>query len=176
MVLLRDKLFIDGDVQGTLLRRAALYSVACALYFGVILVFTESMSDPDQSIGESIKRCLDEAIYWFPGLATLAPLVAYDILRVTNRFTGPIFRLRREMRRLSDGEKSQVIVFRDDDYWNDMAELFNQIREELTELREAKKQAAAASTAGDVPVQPRLFTNDGGDQEISDDLLTTSKA
>ncbi len=47
-VLLRQQLLIDEHVQGSLLRRTALYSGACAVYFIVILVFTESMSNPDE--------------------------------------------------------------------------------------------------------------------------------
>lgn len=175
MVLLRHKLFIDRDVQGMLLRRTALYGIACALYFTVILLLTESMSDPDESIVSALLRCLDEAIYWVPGLAILAPVVAYDILVFSNRFTGPAFRLQREMQRLVKGESERPLSFRDDDYWVEMADTFNEIRDELMELRQAKKDAAAAARAESEPaLQPRLFSKDDDESDVPDQFATSN--
>lgn len=139
-VLLRQQLLIDEHVQGSLLRRTALYSCACAVYLIVILVFTESMSHPEEPLLASLIRCLDEAIYWAPGLMLLAPVIAYDMLRVTNRFAGPFFRLKREMRRLIDGESKVPLSFRDGDYWFDAADIFNQIRDEMLSLREENQR------------------------------------
>ena len=145
---LRQQLLIDSNVQGSILFRTGLYSAACAVYFIVILVFTESMSSPDRDFADSIWHCLDEAIYWAPGLVLLTPLVAYDMLKLTNRFAGPIFRLRREMQRLASGQSDRPLNFRDGDYWTEMADQFNTIRGELIELREFKKNATLASQSG----------------------------
>jgi hypothetical protein len=90
-VLLRQQLLIDQHVQGTLLWRTALYSSACGIYFIVILIFAEWMSNPGESFVESVVACLDESIYWAPGLMLLVPVIAYDLLRLTNRFAGPFF-------------------------------------------------------------------------------------
>jgi hypothetical protein len=164
MVLLRHNLLVDRDVQGVILRRTALYATAGALYFSVILVCSESLSEPKQSVGDAIMRCLDETIYWLPGFAILAPVIAYDIIRITNRFTGPVFRLRRELTRLAEGQEVQPMVFREDDYWREMSEIFNRIRDEMIELRNAKQNQAAESPS-EAP-QPRLFDKDEADVEI----------
>ena len=176
-VPLRQQLLIDKSVQGTLLRRTALYSCACAVYFIVILIFTESMSDPDQPFSEAVFRCFDEAIFWAPGLMLLTPVVAYDLLRVTNRFAGPVFRLRREMQRLVDHESIDPLNFRDGDYWLEMADIFNQIRDELLELREAQAIVARESSGSQhIVSQPQLFTKESDDQESSEDFLVSSTA
>lgn len=174
-LLLRQQLLIDQHVQGSLLRRTALYSCGCAVYFAVILVFTEVMSDPHEAVSSAIIRCFDEAIYWAPGLMLLTPVVAYDLLRVTNRFAGPMFRLRREMRRLIDGESKYPLNFREDDYWGEMAVIFNQIRDELHELRRENERMSRESIAVDEVVSQRqLFDHDDDGEASGDELFMNS--
>ena len=122
-------------MQGSLLRRIGFYSLACGLYFLMTLVITESLTNPRESIAETTRRCLDEAVFWAPGMVLLAPIIVYDLLRVTNRLAGPVFRLRRELGRLADGLPSEPVVLREDDYWSDVAESFNQLRREVLRLR-----------------------------------------
>ncbi len=173
--LLRQQLLIDRHVQGSLLRRTALYSCACAVYFIVILVFSETMCNPNEPFADAVIRCLDEAIFWAPGLMLLTPVVAYDLLKVTNRFAGPVFRLRREMQRLIDGESVQPLSFREGDYWIEMAEVFNQLRDELLELREADAlRSREERTAPSIVNQHQLFTEDDEGQTSTDDLLVNS--
>jgi hypothetical protein len=144
---LRQQLLIDSNVQGPVLCRTALYSAACAVYFIVILIFTESMASPGRNFGEAIVHCFDEAVYWAPGLLLLLPLVAYDMLKLTNRFAGPIFSLRREMQRLAIGQSERRLSFRDGDYWTEMADEFNVLRDELILLREFKQNAKSIGNA-----------------------------
>lgn len=175
--LLRQQLLIDEHVQGSLLRRTAFYSGACAIYFIVILVFTEAMADPDEPFTEGLFRCLDEAIYWAPGLMLLAPVIAYDMLKLTNRFAGPLFRLRREMTRLIDHESTEPLSFRDGDYWIEVADLFNEIRDELMTLRdEHEKLRQEKSHRGKAPIAPqqKLFTEDADEREPTDEFLSGS--
>ena len=178
-VFLRQQLLIDGHVQGSLLKRTALYSLACAIYFVVILVFTESMSRQDGNLGDAMLRCLDEAIYWAPGLFLLAPLIAYDMLKLTNRFAGPIFGLRREMQRLIAGESERPLNFRDGDHWSDLAVGFNQIREELMTLREENlrlnREGAPINATPDAAVAPvaKLFGDLESDESDELDLLAS---
>ena len=171
-VFARKQLLIDENVQGSLLKRAAFYSVACVVYFMVILVFTESMSRQDASFAEALMGCLGEAIYWAPGLLLMTPLVAYDMLKQTNRFAGPVFRLRREMRRLIAGESDLPLSFRNDDYWTEMADDFNAIREELLELRKIKAEYQSADRSSG-----RALFDDSDDDsagETADDDLLNS--
>ena len=173
MLLLRHKLFVDREIQGELLRRIGLYFIACGLYFTVILVLTESLADPNQTVAEVIARCLDEAIYWIPGLAILGPVIAYDVLSSSNRYVGPMFRLRREMRRLVEGEDVPIVTFREDDHWKDLTDSFNQIREELMQLRQAKLDAQVADSA--IVPQTKLFdAEDEAPLILSDDTSVSA--
>ena len=162
----RHQLMVDERVQGALLWRAGFYGIACALYFIVILIFAEVMSRQDVTFGEAILACAGEAIYWLPGLLLMVPLIAYDMLRQSNRFAGPIFRLRREMQRLIAGESENPLLFREEDYWAEMVEEFNQIRSELLELRKAKLDEKNANAAS-----PRKLFDDSEDDSLLQALV-----
>ncbi|MCC9643426.1 hypothetical protein LOC71_14165 [Rhodopirellula sp. JC740] len=142
---LRQQLLIDRDVQVALIMRAVLYGTACVTYFVVIQFFTQSMIHPGVATSDLFLSLTDEAIYWVPGLLVLGPLMIYDVLRVSNRFAGPIFSMRREMQNLIDGKEGRNIKFRNDDHWSSLAMQFNVIREELLELR--AKQAASSEAS-----------------------------
>jgi hypothetical protein len=55
----------------------------------------------------------------------LLPLVIWDYVRLTNRFAGPVLRLRRCMRKATAGENVQPITFRQNDFWAEFAQEFN---------------------------------------------------
>ena len=165
-VPLRQKLLIDWSVQGCLLGRTALYSAACCLYFSVILIFNEWASEPGSTFVDAIFSCLDESIYWAPGLVLLIPMVVYDLLKLTNRFAGPFFRLQREMGRLVNHESESPLGFRDGDYWVDVTDDFNAIREELMQLREFRAQHGQEPRESEIR-QSQLFTVD--DETASED-------
>ena len=131
----RRQLLIDDRVQWPILQRTAFYTTACAVYFMVVLFYVESNRIGHESFSRTFFACLDVIACWAPGLMLLVPIISYDILLFTNRFAGPMFRLRREMQRLIDGESDQPIAIRSDDHWPEMADLFNQIQAELIELR-----------------------------------------
>lgn len=135
-IFARRQLLNDQKVQGSLLKKAAFYGIACLLYFLVNLIFTKALSHREIGFAHAIGDCLTESIYWIPGLLLMVPLVAYDMLKQSNRFAGPVYRMRQEMRLLAENKSEQPLTFRDDDYWAEMADEFNVIREELLELRQ----------------------------------------
>ncbi|KLU01999.1 hypothetical protein RISK_005954 [Rhodopirellula islandica] len=147
---LRQQLLIDSDVQVALILRAVLYGTACVTYFVVIQFFTQSMIHPGVATADLFLSLTDEAIYWVPGLLVLGPLMIYDVLKVSNRFAGPIFSMRREMQNLIDGKEGRNISFRNDDHWSAMAMQFNTIREEVLELRAKLGEEAGAAEDEDI--------------------------
>ena len=149
----RRQILIDSGVQGTLVRRTGLYAAATAIYLLVIFILSDALSHPKEPVSESLLRCLDEAVFWAPGLMLLAPLFAYDLIHISNRFVGPMFRLRRELRKLSNGETVGPMFSRQGDFWSDASDSFNRLREELLELRQltADKREPADRAETDEP-------------------------
>lgn len=153
----RRRLLVDQPVQGVLLRRFAFYGAASLLYCGATLFLADKLRHPQESMSESLLRSMDEIAFWVPAFLLLAPIFAYDLLRLSNRFVGPIFRLRRELRRLSNGESVSKMQFREGDYWQDTADSFNRIREELETLRARAPRADASVPAAASAPEKRLF-------------------
>ena len=67
----------------------------------------------------------------------LLPVALIDMARMSNRFAGPILRLRRAVRDLADGREVEPIKFRDHDYWGDFAEDFNRVVARMNESSKA---------------------------------------
>lgn len=132
---IRNRFFVDFDVQAAILVRAAIYSTAGTLYFVITLVCTQWLHEPDRGFFESLLKSFEDIAFWLPGFFLLVPLVAHDLLKMTNQFAGPIARLRREMKLLAEDKSDRPLSFREDDYWTDLTGTYNQIRGELLQLR-----------------------------------------
>lgn len=88
--------------------------------------------------------------YYEPALvasALLLPLVIMDVLRFTNRMIGPLLRVRRSMRALARGEYVEPIEFRGADYWKEIADEFNAVRQRVLACGAAPTAAPAETTA-----------------------------
>jgi hypothetical protein len=59
----------------------------------------------------------------------LAPIFVLDLCKLSNRFVGPVLRLRRGMRDLAEGRTVSPIHFRKGDFWQDLGTDFNQVVE-----------------------------------------------
>ncbi len=132
---LRKQLLIDHRVQLPILQRMGFYLLACVTYFMVVLFWAESAEFGHESYTRTLVLCFDVVACWAPGIMLLAPIIAYDILVFTNKFAGPMYRLRREMQGLIDGDSVKPIQLGNDDCWPEMADLFNEIQTELISLR-----------------------------------------
>lgn len=143
----RQQLLIDNDVQVSLILRGLLYGAVCMTYFTVIQFFAQSLKSPGMPFSDCLMRLADEAIYWVPGFLILGPLMVHDMLRISNRFAGPIFALRRQMQALIDGKESRELNFRDEDHWACLAAQFNTLRADVHRLREENEQLKSAQEA-----------------------------
>ena len=125
----RNRLFVDIDVQVALMWRVALYwgtfAVAVLLMQFCWVAFT---ARPTSSV-DLLQRALGACGPAIIASVLLIPLVLVDCLRVSNRFVGPVFRLRRAVRELSQGISTEPIVLRRDDFWHDLTEDFNRLVE-----------------------------------------------
>ena len=125
---LRKHLFVDPKVQGALVGRVLLYWFVCLIGITLMLLCWQILTGPARPFHTHFNYV------WFqfgPALAAslvLLPLVAIDVVRLSNRFVGPLLRLRRSMRQLARGEYVEPIEFRDTDFWREFADEFNAVR------------------------------------------------
>jgi len=153
----RTQLLVNGRLQWAIVQRTAFYTFACALYFMVVLFYSESSRFGHDSFSKTLIQFLDVVLCWAPGVMLIAPIIVYDVLLFTNRIAGPMHRIRNEMKQLIDGQSDQPIVLREDD-WTEMADLFNQIQAEVIQLRasaEEKPETELGSSEADQPDTPQ---------------------
>lgn len=125
--LQRKQNYVDSHVQGALLRRICLHWVVFFVVAAVAIIFLQAlMGDPAQTIAQRIRFETKEFMFMGMVMVSLFPAFMLDTIRFSNRFVGPIGRLRRYLRELQKGN-TEHCSFRGNDFWSDMATEFNYV-------------------------------------------------
>jgi hypothetical protein len=144
----RKQLFVDPKVQGTLLARAVIYWLSCIATITLMILAWRIVTGPARVFYTHFD---DMWFHFGPALVAallLLPLALVDIVRVSNRFAGPLYRVRGAMRRLTQGLPVEPIHFRDNDFWQELATEFNALAERVSKL----EREAAGRAEDDEPV------------------------
>jgi hypothetical protein len=134
----RRQLFVDRAVQGGLILRCLLYWITCLATTFVMLFFWSLLTGPARLSWMTVDQLWFQYGPAFVASALLLPLVVWDLLKMSNRFAGPVLRLRRELKKLARGEHANPVFFRRQDCWRDLADDFNRVLMRVKEL-EAKE-------------------------------------
>jgi hypothetical protein len=121
-------------VQGALALRVAIYWVHCLVTVSFMLTIWVIFTGRPQSSTDLLLQVWGRGGPALLASLLLLPLVLFDCLRVSNRFVGPLLRLRRAMREAADGRPVSAINFREDDYWQELADDFNRLCEQLEKV------------------------------------------
>jgi len=138
----RRRQLIDRPVQGMLLLRACYYwGLTLGTQITVMILLTLSASPPGESYVAGARFRLYLRLMFVASVIIL-PVILLDLVRLSHRWAGPIYRLRTALNALSRGETVSPIRFRDGDCWQELAGDFNVIAAELSRLRAASPDAA----------------------------------
>ena len=143
----RGRMLVDFEVQTSLLRKIAAHW-ALLLVANTIGLFcwTALMSAPVESWSDLV---MDFVRSYVPVLIislALLPVFLLDAAKLSNRFAGPMIRIRRALTAVLAGDKVEPVKFRENDFWRSLAEDFNRA---LT-LRD---RSQAVEGQGDTPAQ-----------------------
>lgn len=119
---MRQQVWIDRHVQGVLVGRVLLYWSGILIYFGLSIGCFHWWQNPEWTLSEHLGAMLEQILPCLPTLLLLLPLVIFDIVRLSNRFAGPVYRLRKHLTDLSQDAQVSPLHFRDEDYWQQLAE------------------------------------------------------
>jgi nitrogen fixation/metabolism regulation signal transduction histidine kinase len=86
---------------------------------------------PDQSLQSLTQGAWHRHAQTITLMLLICPFFIYRSIKLSHRFAGPIWRLRREMRRLNEGNTIEPLHFRKNDFWKDLAEDFNGMLQRL---------------------------------------------
>ncbi len=134
-MVLRQKVWIDSSVQGVLIGRIFLYWVSALLYVSLGTACFQYYQYPDWSLTKHTEVLFTQFWPWLPSAILCLPLIIFDIVRLSNLFVGPIYRLRQHLAELNDNPNCRALKFRDDDYWQDLAEPIHCLQAEILTLR-----------------------------------------
>ncbi|MCA9132853.1 MAG: hypothetical protein KDA45_06850 [Planctomycetales bacterium] len=149
---LRQQFWIDSNVQGVLVGRIVLYWVAALTYFGLGSLCFQFYQYPEWDLKQHAGQLFAQIWPWLPSLVLFLPLVVFDIVRLSNLFVGPIFRLRTHLGELSDNPHCRPLSFREADYWQDLVPPVQSLQQEILELR----AEVARLRGGPLPKSPTV--------------------
>lgn len=149
----RQLLMVDPKVQGALLTRVVYYWMIGVAVIGLLIGFQVMIESQTAPLSAAFGRVLAQ---YGPALIAsliLLPVILFDCLRVTNKFAGPLLRLRREIRNLAEAAPTSPLKFRKNDLYDELADDFNRLADRVRSL-EAATQTKAKPIAGTVAAGP----------------------
>jgi len=129
----RKKEFIDPEVQGALTRRLIVHWMLFLVAAVVLAVGLKWLDDPFVSFSTLTSSAWSTFGPLLAVLVCLAPIFIYDAIKLSNRFTGPVYRLRQATKQIAAGDMPERVEFRGADFWKDLATDFNQIIRRISE-------------------------------------------
>lgn len=150
----RRNFWVDGQIQGALAIRVIAHWLIFASIAAVLTFTMQFLGDPLQDFSTHWKNVWANQGLFALVIAILMPLFIYDTVRLSNRFAGPIVRIRRTMRDISEGKRAEKLSFRDNDFWSGLAADFNRLIDEGYLQTDGKRVAASSSTPAEESHEP----------------------
>jgi hypothetical protein len=139
----RKKKFIDSRVQGALARRIILHWLVFLSVALLVSFILQVLTDPFRPLTAHLGN-----VWWTHGpfllvTAFLLPVFVVDTIKVSHRFAGPIFALRRAIREIAQGKPPRKLKFRRKDFWQNLADDYNAMLLHLDLLEDDGELTAA---------------------------------
>ncbi len=144
MIAKRTQILVDPKVQWAIARRIVLHW--CCFVIGLVTVnvmlrmmFTIS----DESLAESLRRALVAQMSLVVVMLTMLPMFLLDTMKLSNRFAGPMYRIRTALVKIPGGGPMAPLKFRTGDFWQEVAEDFNLVVRQHEALRRRNAELEA---------------------------------
>ncbi len=128
----RARQYVDRNVQGGLISRVAIHWGMFFFTTAFAYIVVQAIASPNgQTFLQRLQNSLTEFSLLGLLMLTMLPAFMLDVVRFSNRFAGPMVRLRRFLNQLGEQGESPALKFRDDDFWVEVAKDFNLCRERI---------------------------------------------
>jgi hypothetical protein len=137
----RTKHYIDSSVQGALARRIIVHWLVFLAVGCLVAFILQVLSNPFRPLSAHARD-----MWWTHGpfllvLAFLLPVFVMDTVKLSHRFAGPVYALRRALREMAEGGKPRRLKFRKRDFWHDLANDYNAALTKLDLVQDDSKPA-----------------------------------
>lgn len=140
MKIRRRQIINDETVQGELIFRAVIYWFGGLALVEAMIFGWNLYTAPGQPWADVLGNVISASTPVIFAAAILLPLILLDVLRVSNRFVGPIQQIRHTLRLLSAGDTSRRVYLRRHDFWHELAHYTNVIAHQLEGEEEPEEE------------------------------------
>lgn len=135
---IRDQFWIDNRVQGALVIRVFIYAGCVAMYAVFSNLVFMTYDHPQATLLENLISLFAQNWMWMPGIVLLLPLIAFDVVKLSHQFAGPVYHLRKHLNSFFEDEEKvcRPLYFRTGDYWHDLAAAINEYQKYVQSLQE----------------------------------------
>jgi len=135
----RQKKYVDACVQGALARRIITHWLVFLAVGSLVAFVLQVLSNPFRPLAEHAQD-----MWWSHGpfllvMVFLLPVFVVDTIKLSHRFAGPVYALRKALREIALGEKPRRLKFRKLDFWHGLADDYNAVLVKFDLLEEDKK-------------------------------------
>jgi hypothetical protein len=142
----RKKHFIDTCVQGALARRIIVHWLVFLAVGSLVAFILQVLSNPFRPLSNHVHDMWYTHGPFLLVLLFLLPVFVVDTIKLSHRFAGPIYALRKAIREVASGQKARRLKFRKRDFWHDVANDYNSMLERLNVLeRDSKSEKSEKS-------------------------------
>lgn len=138
----RRRSFVDSEVQGALLRHALFYWLCASLTFAFVVFVYRVL--PAWFAGSESGGLWYHFQPFAIASAVLLPIAIHGANRLSNRFAGPMLRVRAALLQLAEGKNPRPMTFRRHDFWAEFADIIN-----LLSIRQAHTATAATEAVAE---------------------------
>lgn len=140
----RGRMLVDFEVQTSLLRKIAAHWALLLLANSLgLFCWTALMNAPVESWSELTLNFIRSYLPVLIISLALLPVFLLDAAKLSNRFAGPMVRIRRALTSVLAGDKVEPVKFRENDFWRSLAEDFNQALKQRDQLQAAQSDQSA---------------------------------
>ncbi len=134
----RRKLWVDGRIQGAIVVRLLTYYLACGITATCMLVaWRVAVHGTQGGLQQHLTSLWSQLGPGALSLVLLLPMVLFDSVRLSHRFTGPMVRIRKTLQEAAAGDKVRQLKLRETDHWQDLANDVNKLLERYGALKQS---------------------------------------
>lgn len=140
----RTRILVDPKVQWAIAGRVLCHwglLLVCLISIGALVRLMASTTEA--SFSDALWAALKSQAAVAGVMFVMLPIFVRDTIKLSNRFAGPMYRLRTALSKWAEGEETQKITFRDGDFWREAADDFNAVVEDYHRMQQRNAELEA---------------------------------
>lgn len=122
----RSRNYVDREVQTTLLKRlSGHWALFVLANLAAVFLWTLAFETPDSTWQHALRTSQMRLVPFVIVSLAMVPVFVLDAVKLSNRFAGPIIRVRRALSQIAEGKTPKAIEFRSNDFWKSLANDLN---------------------------------------------------